>query len=171
MWPSCSAQQAWPLASRISRQNHILFWRGLVRPDHRNALERRRWPKSFRRASMRSRFRMWASCSGQRERPLDSCVSKPRPFRPRIGAQGPPRCPIDMAMAEIAPLSESAKPISKEGLHPWSAGSIPRHSCHHSQPCLPCILTLTGADCHCRERERVTTPGEKESTLGETVAV
>ena len=52
-----------PFVSRLSRQNHALFGRGLVRRDHLDFLERRQGPKSLRRASPRSRFRMWVFCS------------------------------------------------------------------------------------------------------------
>ena len=56
--------------------------------------------------------------------------NKPWPFSAWIGAPGQPRWPWETAWAEIAAPCESAKPISKEGFHPWSlwsAESIPFH--------------------------------------------
>ena len=50
--------------------------RGLVFHDRLNTLERRPRPKSLRRASLRSRFSMWASCSAQQARTINSRISR-----------------------------------------------------------------------------------------------
>ena len=73
MWASCSAQQR-PLDSQIYRQSGMLFGRELVRLDRGDAHERWPEPTSIHRASMRSRFRMWASCSAQQARRLHSRI-------------------------------------------------------------------------------------------------
>ena len=78
MWASCSTQQGRPPDLRISRQSNILFWCGIVRRpgNHRDALERRRGPKSLHSTSLHSRFRVWASCSAEQARPHDLRISR-----------------------------------------------------------------------------------------------